>query len=345
MFIKKFTALLLATAMIFSFSACHSGKPKNAGKTIHYHLDAEPMTLDPQIASDTSSLTVVRALFEGLTRLDANEAPQPGVAKSWESNADKTQFTFHLRPDASWGKKRGPVTAADFVFAFQRALDPKTGSATCMPMYCIKNAKQIHTGTMPASSLGVTAKDAQTLVVDLAYPSPDFPQVAASAVFMPCNQKFFNEAAGHYGLDTEYVLGNGPFCIDGDYGWTHGQSLNLADASAYKGKNQPLPSAISFSIGGKKSDFSSPADALSKLSTRCHSDSDVAGRHRPFFWLHNCFRAGYHMGAWLQHAVSVLQKPEAAAGVRAGLQPFRRAFASSGGYHGGGKYYSAEDDA
>jgi oligopeptide transport system substrate-binding protein len=264
--IKRAFALFLAAAMVFSFTACHKGKAKNAGKTINYNLTSEPTTLDPQIASDTSSLTVIQALFEGLTRLDANEKPQPGVAESWEHNADSTQFTFHLRKDAKWSNKKygSSVTASDFVFAFQRALDPKTGSSTCTQMYCIKNAKKIRSGKLPVSQLGVTAKNANTLVVDLEYSCPDLPKLTAAAVFMPCNKSFFNYTAGRYGLETEYLLGNGPFCIDGTYGWEHGKYLNLAKSDTYAGKSSPLPAAVDFSIGTSSVDLSDPAAALTK---------------------------------------------------------------------------------
>lgn len=263
--IKKAAALLLAAVMAFTAAGCRSGKAKNAGKTIHYRLAADPQTFDPQIASDASSLVVIPSLFEGLTRLDADDKPQPGVAASWEANADGTRFTFHLRADANWSsKKYGPVTAADFVFAFRRALDPKTGSATCMPMYCIKNAKDVHAGKLPAASLGVTAKDARTLVVDLAYPCADFPKLAASAPFMPCSEAFFDATAGRYGLETQDILGNGPFVIDGSYGWTHDKSLNLAKSSSYAGEKQPLPSAVDFTIGGSAAELADPAALLTQ---------------------------------------------------------------------------------
>lgn len=237
--------------MAVTMTACHPGRAKNAGKTITYSLSADPQTFDPQIAADTPSLTVIPSLFEGLVRLDANEKPLPGVAESWEGNANDTQFTFHLRADAKWSsKKYGAVTASDFVFAFRRALDPKTGSTTCMQMYCIKNAKEVHSGQLPTTSLGVTAKDARTLVVDLAYPNADFPKLTASAPFMPCNEAFFDHTAGRYGLETRDILGNGPFTIDGSYGWTHGKSLNLTQSSAYAGETEPLPSGVNFVIGG-----------------------------------------------------------------------------------------------
>lgn len=72
---KRAAAFALAAAIMFSFSACKIGGSKGANKTINYSLSAEPATLDPQIATDESSVTVVQALFEGLTRLDANLTP------------------------------------------------------------------------------------------------------------------------------------------------------------------------------------------------------------------------------------------------------------------------------
>lgn len=265
--IKSAAALLLAAVMAFSFTACKSGKAKNAGKTIHYYLESDPQSFDPQVASDSSSLIVVQSLFEGLTRLDANEKAQPGVAEKWEPNSDGTQFTFHLRAEAKWSDKDyGTVTASDFVYAFRRAVDPATGSAACTQFYCIKNAKSAHEGKMPVSSIGVEARDARTLVVNLEYPCPDFPRLAASAAFMPCNQKFFESTKGHYGLETQYVMGNGPFCIDGSYGWTPGKSVNLAKRSSYSGRTTPLPGAVVFTIDSGSAVRTDPVGSMKTLS-------------------------------------------------------------------------------
>ncbi len=251
---KRITAAMLCLFILFSFAACGKKEAKNANKTISYNLAAEPKTLDPQIASDPSSTIALGALFEGLVRIGADQKPYPGVAEKWESNADSTVFTFTLRSDARWAdldKNKTPVTAADFVFAFRRALLPATGSKTCSPLFCIKNAKEINSGTLSADKLGVTAKDAHTLVVELNYSYPDFPALTATTVFMPCNQKFFEGTSGRYGLERKYLLGNGPFEIDGKYGWDHGNYLNLVRSDTYSGNSKPLPSNIKFTIEGK----------------------------------------------------------------------------------------------
>lgn len=265
LFFKRLTALLLCAAVLFTFASCKSGRPKNADKTIKYNLTDEPKTLDPQIASDAPSITVIQALFEGLVRLDANGDARPGVAQSWSPDKSGMEFTFHLRRDAKWSDKdRTPVTASDFVFAFRRALSPQTGSSTCSPLLCIKNAQKVRSGQLGADQLGVTAKDAHTLVVQLEYPSPDFPKLTARPVFMPCNEKFFDSTSGRYGLDTKYLLGNGPFKVDGAYGWEHGKYLNLIRSGTYAGEREPLPSNLDFSIGTKDTGVSDPVAALAE---------------------------------------------------------------------------------
>jgi oligopeptide transport system substrate-binding protein len=265
--IKKAVALLLAAVMAFSFTACKSGKAKKAGKTIRYYLESDPQSLDPQVASDSSSLIVVQSLFEGLTRLDEKEEVQPGVAEKWESNSDSTQFTFHLRKGAKWSNSDyGDVTASDFVYAFRRAVDPATGSPACTQFYCIKNAKSAHEGKVPVSSIGVEAKDARTLVVTLEYSCPDFPRLTASPAFMPCNQKFFESTKGRYGIKTKYVMGNGPFRIDGSYGWTQGKSVNLVSRSSYSGRTTPLPEKIIFTIDNSSAVKTDPIGSMKTLS-------------------------------------------------------------------------------
>lgn len=260
---KRFMALFLCMVLLLSFAACADKEPSNANKSFQYHLTAEPKTLDPQVANDESGVILIQALFEGLTRLDAQGNPQPGVAESWTSNPDYTEFTFTLREDAVWNDQDStPVTAADFIYAFQRALNPATGSATCAPMYCIKNARAVRAGELPMDQLGVTAPSARVLQVSLEYACEDFPARTASAVFMPCHQAFFETTGGRYGLERSTLLYNGPFAIDGVYGWEHGSYINLRRSSSYSGNAAPLPSDIKFSIGSKKVDVSDPLAAL-----------------------------------------------------------------------------------
>ena len=260
---RRFAACFLCILLLLSCAACEEKEPSSANKSFQYHLTAEPQTLDPQVAADESGVILIQALFEGLTRLDADGNPVPGVAEQWTPNADFTEFTFKLREEAVWNDQDGtPVTADDFVYAFRRALAPETGSATCSPMFCIQNARPVHSGELPADQLGVAATDAHTLRVVLEYPYEDFPTLTASAAFMPCHEAFFETTGGRYGLERSTLLCNGPFAIDGAYGWEHGSYINLRRSSSYVGDGKPQPSDVKFSIGSKKVDVSDPVAAL-----------------------------------------------------------------------------------
>lgn len=262
--VAKRLAVVFLAVLFFAFSTGCGKKDasKKEGKTFIYQLTSNPATLDPQIASGEAAATVITALYEGLARQSEDGSAVPGAAASWTSNADYTEFTFTLREGLEWSDGETPVTAADFVFAFRRALDPATGSSTYSPLLCVQNAKEVRAGELAPEELGVTAVDGRTLVVRLAYPVENFPALTALPVFMPCNENFFNETSGRYGLERSTLLGNGPFVIDGKYGWDAGKYINVKSASSYKGEAEALPSNIKFYIGAQGGDTSNPLQAL-----------------------------------------------------------------------------------
>ncbi len=87
----------------------------------------EPESLDPAIITGISEMRITKALFEGLVRLDATNAlASPGLADRWEISLDGKTYTFHLRTNAVWSTGE-PITAADVVYSWLRALSPETG--------------------------------------------------------------------------------------------------------------------------------------------------------------------------------------------------------------------------
>ncbi len=106
---------------------------------------AEPETLDPAIITGQPESRVVNALFEGLTTFNAQGKPVPGVAESWTISDDKKTYTFHLRDNARWSNDT-PVTAQDFVKAWQRTLTPATGALYNYQLFYVKNAEAFANG-------------------------------------------------------------------------------------------------------------------------------------------------------------------------------------------------------
>ncbi len=250
----RFTSLLLAIVMLICpLASCK--RDDGTDKAISYSLTDEPRNLDPQMASDNNSLLVIRNIFEGLTRFDQNGLIIPGVAEEWNSNADYTEYTFRLRKNAVWSdEEKTPVTAHDFVFAWQRALDPATKSTTCSALFPIKNARAMNSGEAKPESLGVTVIDDFTLKVSMEYSYAEFVLQTPNAVFMPCNEKFFLTTKGHYGLDDEYIISNGPFVL-AKRGWNHDNYVRTIRNENYAGYNKVSPRVLYFGIRSADTDY------------------------------------------------------------------------------------------
>ncbi|MBN0903726.1 oligopeptide ABC transporter substrate-binding protein OppA, partial [Pseudomonas aeruginosa] len=94
-------------------------------QTLVRNSGAEPQSLDPNKIEGVPEANISRDLFEGLLNTSPKDGhPIPGVAESWD-NKDFKVWTFHLRKDAKWSNGE-PVTAQDFVYSWQRLVDPKT---------------------------------------------------------------------------------------------------------------------------------------------------------------------------------------------------------------------------
>jgi hypothetical protein len=85
---------------------------------------AEPESLDPGIVTGMPEHRILSNLFEGLTTTDPKDlSPSPGMAASWTLSRDGLVYTFTLR-DVRWTDGK-PVTAQDFVYAWERILNPR----------------------------------------------------------------------------------------------------------------------------------------------------------------------------------------------------------------------------
>lgn len=176
------------------------------------HIKDEPASLDPAKVVGLPEAQVARDLFEGLVNQGADGKPEPGVAQSWQT-ADNKRYVFKLRENAKWSNGE-PVTAYDFVYSWQRLVDPKTLSpfAWFAQMAGIANADEIISGKVPVQKLGVTAPDSLTLVVQLNKPVPFFVNLLANFSLFPVPQKTI-EKYGNDWTKPENLVGNGAFAM------------------------------------------------------------------------------------------------------------------------------------
>ena len=209
---KKFlmTALLLVTMI---FAGCGGGNDSASNGKFSVMLNSNVVSLDSAQCTDVSSFELIADCIDGLIQLDSNGKPIPALAESFDVSEDGKTYTFHLR-DAKWANGE-PVTAEDFVFAWRRHCQKAEKYAYVFgnTVACVKNADAVIKGSDP-KTLGVSAPDAKTLVVELDAPVPFFPSLMAFPTFYPINEKFFNSLEnGSYGTSPETFLSNGAFAL------------------------------------------------------------------------------------------------------------------------------------
>ena len=238
-------AVLTAAAMVFSMAGC-GGPPTSenttaattaasgdatqsgdasaesgeeaavSGSDLNIMLETPVQSLDPQQATDGTSFEVIACYTDGLMQMDADGQAVPAIAESYDLSEDGTVYTFHLREDAVWSNGE-PVTANDFVFGWQRAVDPAIASEYAYMLSDIgqvKNAAEIIAGEMDKSELGVKAVDDHTLEVTLNVPVSYFLSLMYFPTYYPVNQAFYESVGDTFATSPETTLSNGAFVLD-----------------------------------------------------------------------------------------------------------------------------------
>lgn len=191
---------------------------EGAGEDLNIMLETPVESLDPQQATDGTSFEVIADYTDGLMQMDKDGKAVNALAESVDVSEDGCTYTFHIRPDANWSNG-DPVTANDFVFAWQRAVDPAVASEYSYMLSDIGqivNAQEIIDGSKDKSELGVTAVDDKTLEVKLNVPVSYFLSLMYFPTFYPVNQAFFDTCADTFATSPETTLSNGAFVLD-DY--------------------------------------------------------------------------------------------------------------------------------
>lgn len=241
--LKKFICILLCIIISLIFSV---GCDSNSDYVLYFELDSAPKTLDPQLANGTSEELLVKNLFEGLMRENNKGEIVKGAAKDYSISADGKTYTFTLRDGAKWSDDV-PVKAQDFVFAFERAVDPKNKSPYVASLYSIVGAKEISEG-IKSDGLEVTSTDDKTVTIKLIAPDPNFLQTLTTAICMPCRKDIYNKAKGQYGIVAERIVTNGSFKLRF---WEKAEnfSLRINKFADYNGDFKADAKAVIFNIG------------------------------------------------------------------------------------------------
>ena len=231
-----------------------TGTTPVAGGTMSYYI-GDPAAIDPYNAQETEGVTVVHQLFKSLTAFDSMDASKllPAAASSWSANADATVWTFKLDPNDKFSDGT-PVTAKDFVYAWNRIADPKTlntatkkidPSTISYHLAPVMGYDAVQAGTATGMA-GLKAVDDLTFEVTLSKPFGDFEYVVAHPALAPVEQTLVENGVDYNGAKVAFgdmPVGNGPFKMAEP--WKHGQYVKVIRNDAFDG-TKPLLDGVNF---------------------------------------------------------------------------------------------------
>lgn len=211
---------------------------------VSYVVEAEPASLDPAMTTALTESNLELALYEGLTRLDEHNEPQPALASSWDISPDGKVYTFYLRPGISWSDGT-PITASDFVYSWKRVINPDVASPNAYMMYPIKGAEECVEDGAPLDDVAIVALDDRTLQVTLKEPTAYFLNLTAFHCYYPVPKYLVEKHPDTWAADSKGLVSSGPFTITK---WVHSSEIVMERNDVYWDREHVKSARIEFPI-------------------------------------------------------------------------------------------------
>lgn len=224
---KRWLLSALALSAV-SFSVAPAAVQANEN-ILNLAVSAEPPSIDPAIATDTTSGAIIDNVFERLTAVTPEGEIVPAAAESWEVSEDSLTYTFKLREGMAWSNG-DPLIAGDFEYAWKRVLNPETLSERANFMYAIEGAEAYNKGEGDVEDVKITAVDDLTLEVVLRAPTVYFDEFVAMYTFSPVNPAIVEENPSWAVDVSEDYVTNGAFTLTE---WRHNSDYVLEKNDQY----------------------------------------------------------------------------------------------------------------
>ncbi len=204
----KWIPILLLLFVLSGIAACSGSEDGGASTSVlNRGINSEPESLDAHKARSLQAADVLRDLGEGLLSFTATGELTAGAAESWDVSDDLLTYTFHIRPNAKWSNGDS-LTAAHFVFAVNRLVDPATAAFYAQFLEDISE---------------LTALDEHTLQIKLARPTPYLLSLLTHPATFPMHPGEI-ETHGDGFARPGILVSNGAYALTG---WVPGSLLTL----------------------------------------------------------------------------------------------------------------------
>jgi len=209
---------LCATALTVSTAKVAIAAPSTDADTLKIAGSKEIESLDPALVDGADANLVAQGLYEGLVVSDPKTLePRPGAAESWKLSPNGLTLTFKLRAGQKWSDGK-PLTAADFVASWERALSAENGAYYASFFDDVVGAEAFRKAKTAKdrdfAKVGMKAEGEGTLKVTLARPAPYFLGLLSQPVFAPIAPSVRAALAkGNKGVfsSPDSLVTNGPF--------------------------------------------------------------------------------------------------------------------------------------
>jgi len=210
---KTLTVILLVSIGTFFYGVTHNNIGEAGDKEVPFQggvyrrpLEFMPRTLDPALARDIYSITIIQQLFDGLLQFDQNLNVIPAIAKSWKISPDGLAYTFFLREGVKFHNGR-EVLAEDFVYSFTRLADPKNKSPATRLLEKVVGFSEFQEGKTNYLK-GLKSIDKHTFEIRLSDPFYPFISVLGTFHFKVVPKGEIEKPDSAF---AKYPIGSGPF--------------------------------------------------------------------------------------------------------------------------------------
>ena len=224
-------------------------------------IASEPQTIDPALNSAVDGAIMTQHMFEGLMKWSDSGNPvnekgnmnyaalAAGQAESYEKtdNGDGTvTYTFKIRSDAKWSDGQ-PVTANDFVYSWQRLANPLTAADYCYMIDMVQGYAAVNAGEAAPTTLGVSAPDESTFVVNLTYDCPYFLEICAFPAAFPVRQDIIEAYGDTWTTDdnSSHYISNGPWKLAE---WVHDSYIKMVPNEYHYDAANLGPNSLTFQL-------------------------------------------------------------------------------------------------
>ena len=236
--------IVVISMIVMGYLMITSKDSRHPTDDFRFRVTSEPPSLDWSLATDHVSKDFLFNIMDGLIQYDENLNVKPALAERWDVSRNGKRYTFHLRKDVVWTDGKA-LTAHDFVYGWQRLLNPKTGAEYAYFLFDVENAQEYNRGEITDfNKVGVHAADNDTLVVDLWHPASYFITIHQFWVTYPMRKDIIDKHGNRW-TEPEHITTLGPFKLKS---WEHDYRIILEANPRYWGPKPKVKTVTAYIV-------------------------------------------------------------------------------------------------